>query len=364
MKTTFRPQYPIMALGILALLAAMWAGLLRMGWQWPSLGATLPMAHGPLMISGFLGTVISVERAIALNRRWMYIGPLLSGLGGLALIAGLPASLATLLMTAASVALVLVFGVIVKMETASYTVTMALGAVMWLVGNGLWLAGWPIHTAVYWWTAFVALTIAGERLELGRILRYSTGVQRLFAGIVGLIIIGLIVSLVNFDAGVRLGSGATVLLAAWLLRFDVARFTVKKPGLTRFIAISLLSGYGWLALSGVLGAWYGGVTAGFQYDAILHSVYVGFVMAMIFAHAPIIFPAVLGRVIPFANRFYLHLIVLELSLALRIMGDLTFWLPARQWGGLMNVAAILIFIANTIYSVRQGMSAGHAPPVN
>lgn len=359
-STNFRPQYPIMALGILALLAAMWAGLLRMGWAWPVLRPSLPMAHGPLMISGFLGTVISVERAIALNRRWMYIGPMLSGLGGLALIAGLPAPISAVLITVASVALVLVFGVIVKIETAPYTVTMALGALLWLVGNGLWLAGWPIYTVVYWWTGFVVLTIAGERLELGRILRYSKGVQTLFAGIVVLIIIGLIVSLGNFDAGVRLGSAATVLLAAWLLRFDVARFTIKKSGLTRFIAISLLSGYGWLALSGALGAWYGDVTAGFQYDAVLHSVYVGFVMAMIFAHAPIIFPAVLGRAIPFANRFYLHLIVLELSLALRVIGDLTFWLASRQWGGLLNVVAILLFIANTAVSVRQGMAGGDA----
>ncbi len=355
--TDFRPQYPIMALGMLALLAAMWAGLLRMGWAWPLLQPALPMAHGPLMISGFLGTVIGVERAIALNRRWMYFGPLLSGLGGLALIIGLPAPVGALLVLLGSATLVLIFGVIVKIETAPYTLTMALGALLWLAGNGLWLTGRPIYTVVYWWTGFVVLTIAGERLELGRILRHSKGVQTLFAATVGLYVIGLVASLGNFDIGVRTGSAATIILAVWLFRFDVARYTVKKSGLTRFIAICLLSGYGWLGLGGALGMLYGGVTAGFQYDAILHSVYIGFVMAMIFGHAPIIFPAVLGRAIPFAGRFYFHLILLNVSLLLRLAGDLAFQPAGRQWGGLLNVAAILWFIANTALSVQKDTSS-------
>jgi hypothetical protein len=84
-------------------------------------------------------------------------------------------------------------------------------------------------------------------------------------------------------------------LALWLLRYDIARYTVRKTGLTRFIAVCLLSGYIWLGLSGLLALRFGGVTAGFQYDALLHTLFVGFVISMIFGHAPIIFPAVLGK---------------------------------------------------------------------
>jgi hypothetical protein len=40
------------------------------------------------MISAFLGTSVALERAVALQQRWMYTGPLLSGLGGLALLLG------------------------------------------------------------------------------------------------------------------------------------------------------------------------------------------------------------------------------------------------------------------------------------
>lgn len=339
---------------MLALLAAMWAGLSRIGWGWPVLQPTLPAAHGPLMICGFLGTVIGVERAVALNRRWTYAGPVLTGLGGLALMVGLPLPLGAGLITLGSVGLVAVFGLILTIETAPYTATMAAGATLWLVGNILWLFGWPVYTVAVWWSGFLLLTIAGERLELGRILRLSKAVQGLFVAAAGLYLAGLVVSLFAFDAGVRLTAAGMLALAVWLLRFDIARHTVKKPGLTRFIAVCLLTGYGWLVVSGALALYYGGVSAGFQYDAILHAVYVGFVMAMIFGHAPIIFPAVLGKAIPFHNSFYLHLALLHVSLILRVAGDLAFWVPLRQWGGFLNTIAILLFVANTLLAVRRG----------
>ena len=38
----------------------------------------------------------------------------------------------------------------------------------------------------------------------------------------------------------------------WLLLFDVARRTVHADGLTRYIAVCLLAGHGWLVVSGAL----------------------------------------------------------------------------------------------------------------
>jgi len=69
MEAKPRIRFPLMGLGVLGLLAAMWAGLVRLGWGLPALRPGLPIAHGPLMISGFLGTLISLERAVALERR-------------------------------------------------------------------------------------------------------------------------------------------------------------------------------------------------------------------------------------------------------------------------------------------------------
>jgi hypothetical protein len=83
---------------------------------------------------------------------------------------------------------------------------------------------------------------------------------------------------------------------------------------------------------------------------------VGFVFAMIFGHAPIIFPAVLGVAVPFHAFFYAHLVLLHLSLVLRVAGDLALWWPGRQWGGLLNVVAILLFFANTGHAAFKALS--------
>ena len=60
-----RLRYPLLLIALLTLLAATWAGLLRIGWLLPAPGS-LAASHGPLMVSGFLGTLIGLERAVAL----------------------------------------------------------------------------------------------------------------------------------------------------------------------------------------------------------------------------------------------------------------------------------------------------------
>ena len=60
-------RLPLLAMGMIALLTGLWAGLLRLGWDLPLLRPTFPALHGPLMVSGFLGTLIGLERAVALR---------------------------------------------------------------------------------------------------------------------------------------------------------------------------------------------------------------------------------------------------------------------------------------------------------
>lgn len=260
-------RFPLIAMGMVALLAAMWAGLVRLGWGWPPLQPALPIAHGPLMISGFLGTVIGVERAVALSamspgRLWTYSAPLLAGLGGLSLIVGLPQPVGALLVNLGSLGLVVIFGLILRLQMTLFTLTMATGALLWLIGNGLWGLDWPIYRVVYWWLGFLLLTIVGERLELNRVLQLSRPAQIIFLDGMALFLIGLTTTLLALDLGVRLAGAGMLTLAGWLLRYDIARYTARKTGLTRFIAICLLSGYIWLGVSSVLAMIFGGVTAG------------------------------------------------------------------------------------------------------
>ena len=61
--------------------------------------------------------------------------------------------------------------------------------------------------AVFSWVAFLVLMIAGERLELSRVLRPTRIARNTFVAAVGLIVAGLLLSLVAFEAGLRV-SGA------------------------------------------------------------------------------------------------------------------------------------------------------------
>lgn len=350
-------RFPLMALGMLALLAGMWGGLLRMGWELPLARPRLVALHGPLMVSAFLGTLIGLERAVALGVTWAYGGPLLSALGGVVLLAGVPGATVPVLLTAGSLGLVAIFAVIVRRQPALFTVTMGLGALSWLAGNALWLAGKPIFSVVGWWLAYLVLTIAGERLELSRMLPQTAAARAAFVIIVVVLLLGVVLGGVGSDSGARVTGAALLALTAWLLRHDIARRTVRQAGLTRFTAVCLLSGYVWLAAGGALSLYAGGVIAGLEYDATLHAVLLGFVFAMIFGHAPIIFPAVLGVAVPFRPRFYAHLVLLHATLLLRVLGDLTAVLPLRQWGGMLGAVAVLMFLANTIWAVRQGWIA-------
>jgi hypothetical protein len=354
----------LMALGLSSLLAGLWAALVRIGWDLPALQASLTAAHGPLMVSGFLGTLLTLERAVAVGRRWMYAGPLLSGLGALATMLGL-APLGPLAIALGSLVAVCIYVVIVRRQPALFTLTMLGGAVVWLSANVLWLAGLPIFRVVLWWAGFLVLTIAGERLELSRVLRLTRQKQITFALALGVLLAGLLLTIVAFDFGVRIVSLGMGALATWLVLYDIARRTIHRSDLTRFIAACLLAGYCWLAVSGVLGVVMGGVIAGVQYDALLHAIFLGFVFSMIFGHAPIILPAVLHVSLPYRSSFYVHLVALHLSLLLRIVSDLLAWPPGRMWGGLLNVAAVLLFLVNTgrvIYTNRTNGTAEHRRP--
>jgi hypothetical protein len=304
------------------------------------------------MVVGALGTLIGLERAVALRQRWCMAAPLLLGSGGLVLLDGFVTS-GALLMTLGAIGLVAVSAEIVRQHSALHTWTMAAGAVALLVGNLLWLFGRPLHSAGYWWAGFFVLVITGERLELSRVLRLSAAAQHLFLLTIGLFGSGLVVSRFDYASGMRIASLGAIAVALWLLRYDLARRNLRRSGLTRYIAANLVIGYVWLAVSGVLGVAYSPLVAGPLYDAWLHALFLGFVFGMIFAHAPIILPALLGVTVAFRPILYLAPLLLHLSLLLRIAADLTFTQSLRQWGGLLNASAILLYFALIATSVRR-----------
>jgi hypothetical protein len=76
----------------------------------------------------------------------------------------------------------------------------------------------------------------------------------------------------------------------------------------------------------------------------------------VFGHAPIIFPAVLRVRIPYHPIFYVPLVVLHASLALRFGGTLADSFVLRQQGASVNALALVLFIATMFVSAFRGKS--------
>jgi len=338
-----RARLPLLVLGFASLALGIAGGLVRLGAAIPAPAGAIAL-HGALMVSGFLGTVIGLERAVALGRTWAYGAPLASGLGGLCLLAGFAVP-GFALMAVGAALLVAASAAVLARQSSLEMATLLAGAIAWLAGNALLLLGEP---AVPWWIAFFALTIGGERLELSRYLRRGALARGSFA----LLAAALLIS----PLAPRVMGTVLVLLALWLFAFDLARVTVHQQGLPRYIAVCLLAGYAWLALGGAL------IATALAYDAALHALFVGFVFSMVFGHAPVILPAVLRVPLPYRSVLYLPLILLHASLAVRVCGGLAELSLALRIGAWGNAVAIALFIVTAAVLVgrfdpRQGARA-------
>jgi hypothetical protein len=348
-------RLPLLVFGFVALFAGLGAGLARLGWPMPELAVAVSALHGPLMVCGFFGVVISLERAVAIGRLWAYAAPLLAGAGTGAALHGMAAATPWLVL-AGSVVLLAASLDVLRRQPERFMAVIAVGAGCWTVGAALWVLGWPVHELVGWWLAFLVLTIAGERLELSRFMPPSATGQRLFVVVVAAMLLAL--PAWHQAWGPRLFGGALLALAAWLLRWDIARRTVTQKGLTRFIAVCLLSGYFWLAVAGASMLVFGLAPGQASYDAALHALLLGFVFAMVFGHAPVIFPAVLRVAVPYHPRFYAPLLLLHASLLLRVAGDAAGHFDWTRWGALLSALALLAFIASTAAAVLGGRRRG------
>ena len=232
---------------------------------------------------------------------------------------------------------------------------MGLGALAWVGAAVLWVAGLGPIRITPLLAAFLVLTIVGERRELSRLTLPSAPSRRRFLIAVGVFAVGVAIAAFWRSTGLLLGGVGLLGQVAWLARYDIARRTVRRTGLTRFIAVCLLAAYGWMAVSGVL--WIAmalGASGHLMHDALVHSLFVGFVLSMVMGHAPIIVPAVLRTPLDFRRSAYLPLVLLHVSVAVRIGADLLGSDPWREFALHGNVLALTVFVVLTVRSVRRG----------
>ncbi|MGH2871032.1 MAG: hypothetical protein ACRDL5_01040 [Solirubrobacteraceae bacterium] len=353
-----RRRLPLVALAVAIGLAGLWGGLIRLGLVPETALATAGDQHGPLLALGFLGTLISLERAVALDRGWAYAAPLATGAGAVAVLAGAPTELGPALTVLGGLVLVGAHVAIDRIQRSVHNVVMGLGALSWCAAAAMWLADADVSRFAPLMAGFLVATIVGERLELTRAAGRTAAQRRLLVATVAVLTVGLAISIVATRTGMRIAGAGMLGQGLWLLRHDLARRTVRIAGVTRYIALALLSGYAWLVCGGALWLALAPLADGPAYDAALHAVFLGFVASMVLAHAPVIVPAVLRVPFPFHRRMYAPLALLQASLLVRLAGgDLAGSGALWRWGGAVNVLALLLFGAAVAVGIRQ--PAGH-----
>lgn len=345
----------LLALGALALIAGLYGALGRLGWTLPA-GGSLAALHGPLMISGLFGTLIGLERAVALGRGWSYAAPALSGIGTLLLLAGAPEAAGAGAYAAAAAMLAGTSLLITMQQPAVFTGALLFGALAWLAGNLLWLMGGSVPDLVGWWLAFPVLTIAGERLELSRLLPQRRGSEAMFLFAVGLLAVAAQNGLMT-DNGAILFGIALLVTALWLVLHDIARFNIRRTGQTRFMAACMLASYVWLGLAGMVLVVFPPGASSFGYDVALHAVLIGFVLSMVFGHALIILPAVARLRLRYAPILYAPLFLLHASVALRVGSGLAGWEAGRMASGVLTLFALAGFAASLTSASRDDRKA-------
>lgn len=339
-----------LALGGASMLAGLNAALLLVGVWAPVTAAHLASYHGHIMVLGFMGTVIALERAQALRQSWAYLAPGALGAGGIALAFG-QVVLGTLLLAEGALLFVLVYVALWRRAPLPLVAVQVLSAVMAFAGAALVFVV-PISELIPVLAAFIVLTIASERAELAQLTMGPRAVP-LLVTFAAALTLATVAHLLWPGVGSRLFGLVQLLIALWLVRDDVPRRMITTDGLRRYNAVALLAGYFWLAVGGLTWLVSGGHAGTVAYDIVIHTTFLGFGVSMIMAHAPIIFPTVLGRPLPYRPYFYVPLATLHVGLAVRVVGDFLGQGPVWQVGSVLTVVSLLLFAVAAVMAVAS-----------
>ncbi|MDO5025526.1 MAG: hypothetical protein Q4E03_03290 [Trueperella sp.] len=338
-KDPVKLRIGLLALGGVSLLAGLNAALVALGVWAPVNEPRMADIHGMVMTLGFMGTLISLERAQSLRQNWAYLAPAVIGAGALALVTGRLA-LGSLLLIQGTALFALVYVALWWRARVPLLVIQVASALMALLAAILWLF-FAVNELIPLLASYLVLTIASERAELAALtIKNAPQILAVFTLPLALLPVATLV----WPDAIRAFGLTIILLAIWLLRADIVRKMIFTSGLYRFNAAALGMGYIWLIVAGLTWIVNGKVAMGAVYDLTIHATFIGFGISMIMAHAPVIFPAVLSRPLPYHVALWPPLVGLHVGLAIRFAGYLAGSNPVWHAGAIVNVLSILAFV--------------------
>ena len=357
----------------LAALLGLVAALIRADLIHPSGRVPLADLHGGLMVYGFLGAAIGLERAVAYRSggsskpSWGFFAPALGLLGSLLcllslmvsshgdapawvrveLFGGIPWTLSMLVLTAMYLA-------IWRRQPSAEVLIQVLGSLVGLVGAAAWVAGLDASVLAPTWLFFLILTIVGERVELARAVFSDI---RLESGILGLSLLTVLMLPIQAMApsvGYPLLGLSLGLLLLVMASHDVAKGTFRHGGLPGFMGTCMLSAYAWGLLAALI--WMVAPLDSSTYwgDMALHALAVGFIMTMVIAHVCMIVPSVIRRPLPFHPLLWGAWALMQVGLLIRLLGAIRLYTPLWKAGNLLNVLGILSMMLTVVYLAARG----------
>ena len=312
--------------------------------------------HGLLMVFGFLGTVIALERAALMQSSretsalWAFVAPAASVAGvllALIQVLAFPDSASrlspALAWTIAMASLVVVYVLLWRRSPSSAVVIQGVGGLAGLIGIVLWGLGVSQWIVVPWWLLFLILTVVGERVGRARATFGNAPAHRVLVESI-LAFVVLAVTFVQPDLVYPFFGMALVVLMIDVLLHDTALKAISSEGQTKFTAAAMLTAYAWAIFAGILWVLYGPLQVGFPYDAVIHAVTIGFALSMVMAHAPIIVPIITGKAVPYSPLTWVVWGLLQGGLVLRIVASTHTLDWLWQAGGVVDIFAILAFV--------------------
>lgn len=357
----------------LAALLGLVAALIRADLVHPSGKVPLADLHGGLMVYGFLGSAIGLERAVAYRSggsgkpRWGFLAPALGLVGSLLgilvmvssalgfapgwarieLLAGIPWTLSMLVLTA------VYMGIWCRQASAEVLIQV-LGSLVGLVGAAGWVGGLDPAVLAPSWLLFLVLTIVGERVELARAVFSDI---RLESGILGLgllVVLMLLVQSLTPRVGYPLLGLSLAVLLLVMVGHDVAKATFRHGGLPGFMGTCMLSAYAWGLLAALI--WMVAPLDSQTYwgDMALHALAIGFIMTMVIAHVCMIVPSVIRRPLPFHPLLWVAWGLMQVGLLVRLLGTVRLLTPMWKVGNALNVLGMLAMMATVVYLAASG----------
>ena len=363
--------------------------LMALNYMYTGLLTGLYGLHPVLMVFGFLAPVIAVERIPPkFLAPWAPLSAKLPPLAASSVIVGASLEVSgysflvpTLVYLGASLVslssgLFLAF-IVLTLPASSIRLPsyyMMLSCIAWMataVFSAFSLPGGDVPFVLLL-LSFPVSFILGERVGLiwsGSSAGAKRGLRASLGLISGAVASFLVASFLPFYSQLTLLQAGLVLQSASFLMTFWAEMKAfpggRRPmrGIRSYMRWHIKVSYVWGVVGLAIGIYFlSGDMTSHVYDALVHSISVGFVGTMLLAHGPVIIPSVLGRRFDGRSPSYLPLGLLTLANVIRVAGDVL--VPVLKFEWLYTVigsSGWLVLLAAASFVARLRKGSGEEP---